>query len=379
MARWRTANYSRYHQLLRSLARIGHQVFVLEPPALDWLETNYLEVDVEIPPGVDVREVTLPQWLWNSSPPMEKIFKKGIYSLVARKHVRRVISEFQIDVLILYNLPQLFMQFDSPCFTVFDVADDLLAMLGHEVGSTLSPATMGLGDMVLRKMLSHSHLAVVVSRTLQKRIKHPTLLLPNGADPREIAESQRIDLPVRTKRPIIGYLGCFEYFVDFDMVLRSASMLSHVDFWLVGSGRDFTKIEARVKQEGLENVWLPGPVDHKHGLAMMSKADICILPRAFGRVSDAACPIKLFEYAALGKPVVCTPVAEVQKIAEGFAFFVRDHLELTATITKLLEDPLLTEGRTRYGLELIERTYNWGLIAEEFVNTVERMMGGGSL
>ena len=48
---------------------------------------------------------------------------------------------------------------------------------------------------------------------------------------------------------------------------------------------------------------------------MMAACDICLLPFRSDAVSHAACPLKLFEYAALGKPIVSTPVREVERIA----------------------------------------------------------------
>ena len=53
LARWRSANWSRYHQLLTLLCRKGHRVYVLEPPPLPSAqETNYTDLDVELPEGM---------------------------------------------------------------------------------------------------------------------------------------------------------------------------------------------------------------------------------------------------------------------------------------------------------------------------------------
>ncbi len=61
---------------------------------------------------------------------------------------------------------------------------------------------------------------------------------------------------------------------------------------------------------------------------MMAATDICLLPFRLNAVSHAACPLKLFEYAALRKPIVSTPLREVQRIAGEFAFFARDQEEM---------------------------------------------------
>ena len=134
MARWQTANYTRYHGLLKGLVQSGHNAIVLQPPRLNSAETNFFEVNNEVPAGIRVVEIHVPDWLWRSSLPLEKLVKKGSYSLMAQRYLKELIHTHEIDVLILYNIPQCVMLLNAPCFTVFDVADDLMAMFTHELG-----------------------------------------------------------------------------------------------------------------------------------------------------------------------------------------------------------------------------------------------------
>jgi glycosyltransferase involved in cell wall biosynthesis len=158
------------------------------------------------------------------------------------------------------------------------------------------------------------------------------------------------------------------------MVLDTAARLPDVAFWLVGGGRDFRRIKSRVDKEQRKNVYLPGPVDHKTGLAMMAAADVCLLPRHSDAFSHAACPLKLFEYAALGKPIVSTPMREVQRIAGAFAFFAREPDEMKSIISSLINDPDSAKSRIQHGLELVKHRYNWEAITREFVRSIEPLM-----
>jgi hypothetical protein len=45
--------------------------------------------------------------------------------------------------------------------------------------------------------------------------------------------------------------------------------------------------------------------------AWLAHADVTLLPFLPGRVSDAVSPIKVFEYLAMGKRVVATPLPEL--------------------------------------------------------------------
>jgi glycosyltransferase involved in cell wall biosynthesis len=374
MARWQTANYTRYHGLLKGLVQSGHNAVVLQPPRLDSAETNFFEVDNEIPSGISVIEIRVPDRLWHSSLPLEKLVKKGSYSLMTQRYLKDLIHTYHIDVLILYNLPQCVMLLDAPCFSVFDVADDLMAMFTHELGKASSFGFVHLGEEMFRYMLRRSDLNFVASHELQLQIEEPTMLLPNAADCDEIERLTRIELPVGRSSPVVGYLGAFEYFVDMDMVLDAAAGLPDVIFWLVGGGRDFARVKSRVERERLKNVYLPGPVDHRSGLAMMAAADICLLSRRLDAFSHAACPLKLFEYAALGKPVVSTPTREVKRIAGEFAFFVRNHEEMKTTISYLINNPGSAKSRIQHGLELVRHRYNWRTITQEFVQSIEMLL-----
>ena len=374
MARWHAANHTRYHGLLKALAGLGHEVTVLQPPPLNSTETNFFEIDDETIAGIRIIEMNMPDGLWKSSLPFEKVVKKGLYSLNTQHYLKELMRTHQIDVLILYNLPQCLMLASSPCFCVFDVADDLPAMFTYELGRLSSLGFGHLADLMFHYMLRRSDLNVVVSHELQIQIEEHTTLLPNGVDINEVAQLQKAKLPIHGASPVVGYMGAFEYFVDVDMVLDTAAALPDVAFWLVGGGRDFSRVKLRVEKEHLDNVYLPGPVDHRTGLAMMAATDICLLPRRLDAFSHAACPLKLFEYAALGRPVVSTPVREVQRIANEFAFFVQDHREMTASISYLINNSDSVKSKVERGLELVKSTYNWPAITQKFVESIEQRM-----
>ena len=167
MARWQTANYTRYHGLLKGLGQAGHKVIVLQPPRLDSAETNFFEVDSEVSHGISVIEIPVPDWLWQSSLPFEKLIKKGSYSLMTQRYFKELVHAHQIDVLLVYNLPQCVMLFQTPCFKVFDVPDDLLAMFTHELGKASSFGFVYWGERMFHYMLRRSDLNFVASQELQ--------------------------------------------------------------------------------------------------------------------------------------------------------------------------------------------------------------------
>jgi len=369
LARWRSANWSRYHGLLGALCQKGHRVWVLEPPPWPTSEeTNYTETNVVLPAGMVVQQLQPP--LWRYRLPMEKVAKKGLITLSARSALRDVIARNDIDLLMLYNLPQYVLAQIAPCVTVVDVADDLVAMLDHELGSVRRLGIHRLSRAMLDGLVQSSSMVTTPSTVLAERLGHATVV-PNGV---EWAASQRADgdrIRQRYRTPIVGFLGAFEYFVDFDVVLTAAEALPDVTFLLVGTGRSWKAVKARAQQAELANVVLPGPVHYPEGLDYVAAMDVCLIPFRRGPVSEGACPLKLFEYLALRKPVVSTSAEEIMRLGKGFIRFADTPAELVTVIRDILEDPTRMQDSVARGYERAQTRHRWDLIADEFLQLVE--------
>ncbi|MBC8492490.1 MAG: glycosyltransferase [Chloroflexi bacterium] len=379
MARWRSANWTRYHQLLIALCQKGHQVFILEPPALaSSEETNYTDLDIKLPEGMVVHEIRVP--LWDTRLPLEKLAKKMLATIATKHVLQDFIKQYAIDVLLLYNFPQYVLARGTPCLTVFDIADDLIAMFDHEVGQAWRPILHGIAEGLQNRLIQASHLVTTPSVVLAEQLSNRVVVLPNGADWEAAQKADGSQIRERYKTPIVGFLGAFEYFVDFDLVLAAAEALQDVTFLLVGTGRSWKTIRAQVEARSLTNVSLPGPVPYPRGLNYVAAMDICLIPlNKKTPVSDGACPLKLFEYAALKKPIISTSTSEVVIIGEDFATFADTPSELTKAIKRLLDCPDGAQVLTARGLELVQSRYRWDVISDQFLELVEAAQSSKSL
>ena len=68
----------------------------------------------------------------------------------------------------------------------------------------------------------------------------------------------------------------------------------------------------RQPRAGQRNVRVLGPRPYAHVPAYVQAFDVCWVPFDQSQVSRAANPVKIYEYLALGKPVVSTPVADTE-------------------------------------------------------------------
>jgi len=374
MARWKAINWTRYHQIFTKLAQLGHQVHVFEPPSQKSEETNYQEIEVNIPDNFYLHETPLNDMIWHTQFPLNKIVKKGYYSVSIVSQIRKFLKKHPIDVMLLYNIPQFPLLNVPGCPIIFDFADDYIEMLRHEIGALEKFQVLRLGNYLLNQMTRRSAVNLAVSNVLLNHLPSGGRLLPNGVDLNEFQIGSGQRLTQQFTRPIVGFIGSFEYFIDFDLILDTAARMPRVTFLLVGAGRQTPRIEARIQADRLENVKLTGGVPHHLIGQYIDVMDICLNIFKKIPVSHRACPIKLFEYLAMKKPVISTRLDEVKKIDTGYLWYADSADEMEALITKMLGGEINTKASVELGYQEVQQKYNWDVIARDFVAISEEIL-----
>jgi len=158
----------------------------------------------------------------------------------------------------------------------------------------------------------------------------PLALIRNGVDverfARLAAQTPRpADVPARG-RPVIGFVGALYEWIDWELMRATAVALPDRDFVLVGpvDGRGDV---ARVAD--LPNVRLLGPRPYDRVPAYVQAFDVCWVPFKQDAIGQAANPVKIYEYLALGKPVVTTPVADTESFGD-LVYVAHDAAEMIA-------------------------------------------------
>ncbi len=188
----------------------------------------------------------------------------------------------------------------------YDWIDDLAVHAG--------PKETGLPTLrVWEKQLRQaSDLIFTVSPALYRQATHNqpadrVVLIPNAVNrswldspPDPVAPADdRVDF----SKPIAGFLGALYEWIDIELVVRVARQLPHMQFVLVGPGRREVSLSAL---NALPNVVRVGAVAHSQVPRWLAAFDVCLIPFFRNPVTAAADPIKVYEYCAMGKPVVST-------------------------------------------------------------------------
>jgi glycosyltransferase involved in cell wall biosynthesis len=147
------------------------------------------------------------------------------------------------------------------------------------------------------------------------------LYLPNGvmvedfALQRPPAAPDALETQLRNLRqrgqPLIGFYGAIAAWVDQELVADLARQRPGWQFVLLGRPWVDTSALAR-----LDNVHLPGEAPYHRLAVYAANFDVAMIPFCLNPVTDSVSPIKLFEYAALGMPVVATPFHELLQYRE---------------------------------------------------------------
>ena len=366
MARWSSAHASRYYHLLMKVAEHGHKIIVVQPPSRKSPEAN--DIDVVLPSHKNVEVITVPinAWFWSLNFPLDKLFKKFYFTLKSWYLLRKIIHNKKIDLLYIYNLPQMLYLLRNSTSVVFDFADDLLGMLENELSITSSHPIYKFAQFCLQWILNRSDFVICISAPLYNKILHEKkFILPNGTNIFSLASQN--DYENISGKYIVGYVGAFEYSMAIEQIIDVAEKLPHFNFLLVGAGRDFISIKEDVKRRNLDNVIFTGALSHQEAMKMVQKMDLCLNLFKKTNVSHAVSPLKLFEYLAFQKPIISTRLSEVERINEDFIYFADSVDEIVEQIKYISTHRDEALRKASKGFEIVKEKYTWEVLAKQFI------------
>jgi glycosyltransferase involved in cell wall biosynthesis len=116
------------------------------------------------------------------------------------------------------------------------------------------------------------------------------------------------------KRPIVGFVGTIADWLDFDLLHSLASKNSDLSFLFIGPIRSRNTTLAAFK--ALKNVFFLEEKRHDKLPSYINQLNVGVIPFKVNRLTQSVNPVKLFEYLAVGVPVVSTPLEEVLEFTD---------------------------------------------------------------
>lgn len=168
-----------------------------------------------------------------------------------------------------------------------------------------------------------------------------TLFSGNGVDLKHFQHysgsddiPKEIDEIIKDNRPIIGYFGAIAKWFDYNLVIEAAKKRPDYIFLMIGplySG-DLTFVEELKK---IENIIMPGTINYNVLPSIANHFTVATIPFLINDITESTSPIKLFEYMAMGKPIVTTAMKECKNYPE--VMIANDSDEYIDLIDKAIE------------------------------------------
>lgn len=310
------------------LRRAGDSVYVLTPPR------------------------GLPKW---TNPRIERLSYRREARFVANAAAR---LGFRDVVLWLYN-PSYAVALDVVPHRqlVLDLVDDL----GSYQGADLSRRDSVESHVV--ELVKRSNLLIVTANTLLERYRsqaRKVVQISNGFDDTLFSADRAITLPTSLRdisRPILGFVGTIFTLLDFPLMEDVARHHSDKSLVLVGPV-EASAVPLLNRLCSLPNVFHLAPVPQAEIAAFVASFDVCLNPFAQGPLADSVSPLKVYEYLAMGRPVVSSPMASLASEPAGTVVeFGSSASDFCVKISRCLGDASLAAAARR---REVAAAYSWG-------------------
>ena len=205
--------------------------------------------------------------------------------------------------------------------------------------------------------------------------KKNVLYVTNGVEVDHFTCVQRTAPPsqiagfVDAGAPVIGYFGALAKWFDYELIVRLSTERPQYNILLIGW--DFDQSLSKYRLEDFKNIKFIGPVDYKELPYFAAWFDVSIIPFIVNAVTQSTSPIKLFEYMALGKPIVTTDMPECRLYKSPLV--AKDHADFILKIDHALS--LGTEADYIEALRKEAKENSWYSKAEAISELVHSNLG----
>ncbi|MCC7118211.1 MAG: glycosyltransferase family 4 protein [Anaerolineales bacterium] len=209
-------------------------------------------------------------------------------------------------------------------------------------------------------------------------------VIPNGVSPSDFSPSP---LPTRENRtPVLLYIGTLADWQGLEVVIRALPKVLEqrpVQLWIVGRGRSRQRkaLAKQVRKLGLEaGVSVRAAVPHHEIPALIAQADLCVAPLGLNdrNVTQGACPIKILEYMAAGRPLLAPNLPIVRELVredvDALLFSPNDAEDLARQALLLLDRLELSNRIAQSASERALTKFTWHEAQKKLVRVYEKLL-----
>ena len=209
-------------------------------------------------------------------------------------------------------------------------------------------------------------------------------VIPNGVSPSDFSPSP---LPGREGRvPVLLYIGTLADWQGLEVVIKAMPRIlerQSVQLQIVGRGRSRQRklLAKQIRKLGIEeHVLIQPAVPHHEIPTLIAQADICIAPLGLNdrNVTQGACPIKVLEYMAAGRPLIASNMPIVRELVredvDALLFSPNDPDDLARQVLALLNDVELSKRLAESASERALTKFTWHESQKKLVKVYEKLV-----
>ena len=385
---WLKRNPHQQHHLMERLSLKGHEIRVIDYD-VDWKKekrkkrynkrTVYENVH-KICTGAQIQVI-------RSGILKIPVFEYLSLWLSHKKELKRQLREFQPDVIVGFGIINTYLaskiarKHKIPfVYYWIDVIHTLITIKPFQV----------LGKKLEKATINNSSKVITINKKLAEFViglgaeKEKTGVIGAGIDlarfdPKVDGSEVRKAYGIRKDDIVLFFMGWLYLFSGLKEVALELAKIKNeklnIKLLIVGDGDAFNDLQKIREKYLLDNqVILTGKQPYEKIPGFIAAADICLLPAYPNeKTMQDIVPIKMYEYMAMGKPVITTKLPGVMKeFSEGHGVIYVDKPEDVSKKAIELVDTgsIAEEGRKARGF--VEK-YNWDDIVDEFEGILEEV------
>jgi glycosyltransferase involved in cell wall biosynthesis len=291
----------------------------------------------------------------------------AIFRQALKWRVLRFISEDEQSIAIVQNpFWGLVLQRGDFTTIAYDCLDEITLFSGA--------ASVERFGRYERHLMDIAGMTFVTAEKLEERLRaiapgRPAVRVPNGVDFdwfQDCAARRGVPTDIQEVRhPIAGYVGVLRAWFDYDLIGHLALSMPDVSFIMVGP-LDFEFRNAHLRT--IPNLRWIGRREYGEMPRYISAFDVCLIPFVAGMVSQTTNPVKVFEYFALGKPVVSTPMHELLPFRnDGLLRLAQGREEFASAVRDSLSEPA---GETQDRRRDVARRHSWRALTDLMLSSL---------
>lgn len=251
--------------------------------------------------------------------PKEKLFDL-IYSINTRlfkNYLKKLDKLHEFDVIILTH-PTQYEYIPSSFFSskkfIYDCMDNYKEFDEVNKGKLIKNETK-LIELCDNVIVSSDDLYEQLTKSYDLPISK-IHIINNGVDitnfdRKNLNSKDRVDIFKNTDHKKVGYIGTISKWLDTELIREAALKNNNIDFYLVGPIEQGTDL---LSLQDVNNVVFTGTQAYSNIPVIVNNFDVCLMPFKDTSLVRSVNPVKIYEYLALGKPVIALKYSETEKI-----------------------------------------------------------------